>query len=104
MVRGNRPEEIAQAEATARAQQAAFEAARNGPRQQEIDQAQADYAAASADAANAEVTLQAHGKAGRDRHHLAPAVRRRARQTRCGGAAGGVGAAAAGAAAGGHAR
>ena len=43
MLRGNRPEEIAQAEATAHAQQAALEAARNGPRRQEIDQAQADY-------------------------------------------------------------
>ncbi len=58
MLRGNRPEEIAQSDATARAQQAAFEAARNGPRRQEIDQAQADYAAASADATNAEVTYQ----------------------------------------------
>jgi HlyD family secretion protein len=54
MTRGNRPEEIEQAEATARAMQAAYESARNGPRRQEIDQAQADFAAASADAANAE--------------------------------------------------
>lgn len=58
MLRGNRPEEIVQAEATARAQRAAFEAARNGPRRQEIDQARADYAAAQADAANAEVFYQ----------------------------------------------
>jgi HlyD family secretion protein len=58
MQRGNRPEEIAQSDATARAQQATLEAARNGPRRQEIDQAQADYAAASADATNAEVTYQ----------------------------------------------
>jgi multidrug efflux pump subunit AcrA (membrane-fusion protein) len=42
MVRGNRPEEIEQAEATARATQAAYESARNGPRRQEIEQAQAD--------------------------------------------------------------
>ena len=33
MVRGNRPEEIAQAEATARADKAALDEARNGPRQ-----------------------------------------------------------------------
>ncbi|HMG87719.1 MAG TPA: efflux RND transporter periplasmic adaptor subunit [Terracidiphilus sp.] len=58
MLRGNRPEEIAQSDATARAQQASFEAARNGPRRQEIDQAKADYAAAAADAANAEVSFQ----------------------------------------------
>jgi multidrug resistance efflux pump len=55
MVHGNRPEEIAQAEATARAQAAVFEEARNGPRKQEIDQAKADYEAASADATNARV-------------------------------------------------
>jgi HlyD family secretion protein len=58
MQRGNRPEEIAQAEATAHAQQAALEAARNGPRRQEIDQARADYAAAAADATNAEITYK----------------------------------------------
>jgi multidrug resistance efflux pump len=58
MVRGNRPEEIVQAEATARAQQAALEAARNGPRRQEIDQAGADYKAAKADAVNAAVFYQ----------------------------------------------
>jgi HlyD family secretion protein len=55
MVRGNRPEEIVQAEATARAQKAALEEARNGPRRQEIEQAKADYKAAAADATNAEV-------------------------------------------------
>jgi len=55
MLNGNRPEEIEQAEATARAQAAAFEEAKNGPRKQEIDQARADYAAAKADAQNAEV-------------------------------------------------
>ncbi|MGC2299774.1 MAG: HlyD family efflux transporter periplasmic adaptor subunit [Acidobacteriaceae bacterium] len=55
MLRGNRPEEIEQAEATARAEKAALEEARNGPRRQEIDQGKADYAAAAADATNAEV-------------------------------------------------
>jgi multidrug resistance efflux pump len=54
MERGNRPEEIAQAEAAARAQRDALEAAQNGPRKQEIEQAQADFAAAQADSANAE--------------------------------------------------
>jgi multidrug resistance efflux pump len=34
--------------------QAGFESARNGPRKQEIDQAQADFAAATAESANAE--------------------------------------------------
>jgi multidrug resistance efflux pump len=54
MVRGNRPEEIQQAEATARAMQAAYESARNGPRRQEIDEAQAEFNSATADASNAE--------------------------------------------------
>ena len=54
MVRGNRPEEIEQAAATARAMEAAYESARNGPRRQEIDQAQADFQAATAEAANAQ--------------------------------------------------
>jgi multidrug efflux pump subunit AcrA (membrane-fusion protein) len=54
MVRGNRPEEITQAEASAKAQHAALEAAQNGPRKEELDQAQADYAAAKADAVNSE--------------------------------------------------
>jgi HlyD family secretion protein len=54
MIRGNRPEEIAQAKASAEQAGAALDAARNGPRKQEIDQAQAEYAAAKADAANAE--------------------------------------------------
>src|SRR5205085_4990672 len=54
VVRGNRPEEIQQAGATARAMQAAYESARNGPRRQEIDQAQAEFRAATADASNAE--------------------------------------------------
>jgi multidrug resistance efflux pump len=54
MVRGNRPEEIAQASAQAAAARAALDEARNGPRLQELDQAKADYAAAQADAVNAE--------------------------------------------------
>jgi multidrug resistance efflux pump len=58
MLRGNRPDEIAEAEATARADKAALDEARNGPRREEIDQAMADYAAAAADAANAEVFYQ----------------------------------------------
>jgi multidrug resistance efflux pump len=55
MIRGNRPEEIQQAEAFAKAQHAALDAAENGPRSQDIDQAKADYAAAKADEADAEV-------------------------------------------------
>jgi len=58
MLRGNRPEEIAQAKAQAGEASAALEAARNGPRKQELDQAQADFAAATADAANAESYYQ----------------------------------------------
>ena len=54
MVRGNRPEEIAEATAQAAAARAALDEARNGPRPQELDQAKADYAAAQADAVNAE--------------------------------------------------
>jgi multidrug resistance efflux pump len=55
MLRGNRPEEIQQAEASSKAELAVLDAAVNGPRKQEIDQAQADYAAATADAADAEI-------------------------------------------------
>lgn len=55
MVRGNRPEEIEQAEAAAANSRAALEEAQNGPRKQDIAQAQADYAAAQADAENAEI-------------------------------------------------
>jgi multidrug resistance efflux pump len=54
MLRGNRPEEIEEAGATARADKAALDEARNGPRREEIDQAKADYAATAADATNAE--------------------------------------------------
>jgi HlyD family secretion protein len=58
MLRGNRPEEIAQAEATAGAQRAQFEEARIGPRPQELRQAEADYAAAQADVVNAEASYR----------------------------------------------
>jgi HlyD family secretion protein len=53
LLRGNRPEEIAEAQATAAAQKAAMEAAVHGPRPQELAQAQADFSAAQADSANA---------------------------------------------------
>lgn len=55
---GNRPEEIAQAQALVRKQMANLEELRNGPRPQEIAQAQADLAGAEADAATAELTYQ----------------------------------------------
>jgi multidrug resistance efflux pump len=55
MLRGNRPEEIEQAKDLAKAQHAAAREAENGPRVQEVAQAQADFAAAEADAANAEI-------------------------------------------------
>ena len=50
---GNRPEEIQQLEAAARAQQAVLDEARKGPRPEEIQQAQAEHAAAKAEASNA---------------------------------------------------
>jgi len=53
-VRGNRPEEIEQAEAAAKTQAAALDEARNGPRKEDLAQAKADFAATQADAANAE--------------------------------------------------
>ena len=56
--RGYRPEEIAQAEATAREQHAMYEAAKSGPRVQELQQAQADYDAAVADAKNAQINYE----------------------------------------------
>jgi multidrug resistance efflux pump len=56
--RGNRPEEIAQAQANAQMQRAMLDAAENGPRSQELNQAEADYAAAKADAANAQANFQ----------------------------------------------
>lgn len=57
MLSGNRPEEIEEAESLAKAQHAAAQEAENGPRKQEIAQAQADFAAADADAVNAEITF-----------------------------------------------
>jgi multidrug resistance efflux pump len=57
LLRGNRPEEIEEAEALAKAQHAAAQEAENGPRKQEIAQAQADFAAAQADAVNAEINF-----------------------------------------------
>ena len=50
---GYRPEEVEQAEAAARREAAALEALREGPRTQEIRQAEADLASAEAEAANA---------------------------------------------------
>jgi HlyD family secretion protein len=58
LTRGNRPEEIQQAEATAIAFHAALDKARNGPRTQDIDQAQADYEAAEADAIYAQANFE----------------------------------------------
>jgi HlyD family secretion protein len=54
--RGNRPEEIAQADATLHEQQALLQKSNNGPRPQELHQAQADYAAAQANAVDAAST------------------------------------------------
>lgn len=62
MLRGNRPEEIAEAESNASAQKAALEEADHGPRPQEIAQAQADLAAAQADAVDAESYYQRMAK------------------------------------------
>ncbi|HET8549165.1 MAG TPA: efflux RND transporter periplasmic adaptor subunit [Bryobacteraceae bacterium] len=56
--RGFRPEEIQQAEAAARQQQALLEAAKRGPREQELRQSHAEYAAAKAEATNAEIEYQ----------------------------------------------
>lgn len=58
MLRGNRPEEIEQAEAAARAQKETFDAARNGPRKEDLAQGTADYRAAKADAVNSEIYFQ----------------------------------------------
>lgn len=55
---GYRPEEIAQTEAVAQQQHALFQAAQKGPREQELQQAQADYTAAKAEARNAEITFR----------------------------------------------
>ena len=56
--RGYRPEEKVQSAATAAAEGAALESAKNGPRSQEIAQAKADYEAAVADAVDAEATFK----------------------------------------------
>jgi multidrug resistance efflux pump len=56
--RGFRPEEIQQAEAAARQQRALLEAAKEGPREQELKQAHAEYAAAKAEATNADIEFQ----------------------------------------------
>ena len=53
---GNRPEEIAQADATLHEREALLLEAKNGPRPQELRQAQADYAAAKASALDAAST------------------------------------------------
>ena len=58
MLRGNRPEEIEQAEANARVQGAALEAAQHGPRKEDVAQGKADYEAAQADAVNTEIYFE----------------------------------------------
>ncbi len=57
-LRGNRPQEIEQAVATAAAAKATMEATQNGPRKQEIAEAQAALAADQATAANAEADFR----------------------------------------------
>jgi HlyD family secretion protein len=57
-LRGNRPEEIQQAVATAAAAKATMEEARNGPRKQEIAEAQAALSADQANAVNAEADFR----------------------------------------------
>lgn len=54
--RGNRPQEISEADATLRENAALLQEALNGPRSQDIRQAQADYAAAKANAIDAAST------------------------------------------------
>jgi multidrug resistance efflux pump len=53
-----RPEEIAQADATAKAAQAELEALRNGGRPQELSQAKADLDTVKADAINSEANFR----------------------------------------------
>ena len=55
---GNRPEEIAQADATLREREALLQEALNGSRPQDIAQARADYAAARANALDAAATYE----------------------------------------------
>jgi HlyD family secretion protein len=54
--RGNRPQEIAQADATLHENAALLQESLNGPRPEDVRQAQADYAAATANALNAAAT------------------------------------------------
>jgi multidrug resistance efflux pump len=56
--RGNRPQEIAQADATLHENSALLQEALNGPRPEDIRQAQADYAAAKANALDAAATYE----------------------------------------------
>ena len=56
--RGNRPQEIAEADATLRENAALLQEALNGPRPQDIRQAQADFAAAQANAIDAAATYE----------------------------------------------
>lgn len=58
LTRGNRPEEIQQAEANATAMRASLDAALDGPRFQDIAQAQADFEAALADAIKAQADFE----------------------------------------------
>lgn len=55
---GNRPQEIAEADATLHENKALLDEALNGPRPEDIRQAQADFAAAQANAVDAEATYQ----------------------------------------------
>ncbi len=55
---GNRPQEIAEADATLHENKALLDEALNGPRPEDIRQAQADFAAAKANAVDAESTYE----------------------------------------------
>ena len=97
MLRGNRPEEIEQAEATAQGAcrrrmraRATGRGGRRSSRRRRIIRGGLGGCGQCRD------ILQADGEAGRDRHDFAPAVRRCAGQAGCGSAEGRVGAAAAG--------
>lgn len=56
--RGNRPQEIAEADATLRENRVLYDEALNGSRPQDIRQARADYAAARANAIDAQATYE----------------------------------------------
>ena len=103
MLRGNRPEEIAQAEATRTCAEAALEERATGRVGRRSIRRQADYCCGVRGCRQCRNHLSAHGGVGSDRHHLAAAVRRCARKAGCSGAAGGIRAPAAGHAAGRHA-